>query len=205
MAALGVFALGLAVGLIAPTTRAPADNSAEAGFARDMATHHAQAVEMSMIAHAGTDDPEVATLSMDIALTQQAQIGTMRAWLTEWKLSLTGTQPPMSWMTGKGGMTMNHGGGTPASTAMPGMATKAEVSRLREATGRDLDLQFTELMIRHHQGGITMVNAVLAAEPRQQVRDLAERMRAGQEAELNALQSLLARLKAAPARNASTD
>lgn len=71
------------MGLLAPIGRTPGDASADAGFARDMATHHAQAVEMAMIVHSRTDDPEVATLAMDIALTQQSQIGIMRTWLTQ--------------------------------------------------------------------------------------------------------------------------
>ncbi|MGC4885627.1 DUF305 domain-containing protein [Micromonospora sp. DT227] len=185
-----VLAVGVAIGLLVPGTRAPSDSSAEAGFARDMATHHAQAVEMSMIAYANSASPEVTTLAQDIALTQQAQIGTMRAWLTAWNLSPTGREP-MAWMkTPEDTPGMDHGG----AATMPGMATKAQLDSLRRAAGRDLDISFTQLMIRHHEGGITMVDAVLAAEPRSEVRDLAAQMRAGQDAELTAMRDLLHRL-----------
>ncbi|MEU2987735.1 DUF305 domain-containing protein [Micromonospora aurantiaca] len=203
-AALVVFAVGVAVGLLVPAVRAPGDTSADAGFARDMATHHAQAVEMSMIVHARTDDPEVATLAMDIALTQQAQIGIMRTWLTQWGLPPTGSQPAMAWMNDMNGM--DHGGADATGAApMPGMATKAEITQLRETTGRNVDIRFAELMIRHHRGGLAMVEAILAAEPRPEVRDLAARMRAGQQAEITALQKLLDRLHSTASTDASTN
>ena len=191
-----VLTLGIAIGLLLPQTRTPADASAEAGFARDMATHHAQAVEMSMIAYARTGNPEVATLAMDIALTQQTQIGIMSAWLNDWKLPPTGSRPAMAWMDKqKTKPGMRHGSSpTGTATTMPGMATKDEIKQLRQATGPDLDIKFTDLMIRHHQGGITMVEDVLAAGPRAEVSDLAAQMRAGQEAEIAAMQSLRHRL-----------
>ena len=55
--------LGLGIGLVAPRLSTPGDDSVEAGFLRDMSTHHAQAVEMSMIAHADSTNPEIVTLA----------------------------------------------------------------------------------------------------------------------------------------------
>ncbi|MCG5466631.1 DUF305 domain-containing protein [Micromonospora sp. MED01] len=204
-AALVVFALGLTVGLLAPAVRTPGDTSADAGFARDMATHHAQAVEMAMIVHARTDDPEVATLAMDIALTQQAQIGIMRTWLTQWDLPPTGSQPAMTWMRDMTGMDHGAGEPTPSAGTMPGLASKTEISQLRESTGANLDIRFADLMARHHRGGIAMVDAILSAGPRAEVRDLATRMRAGQQAEIAALETLRNRLHASAPTDASTD
>ncbi|MFI7519578.1 DUF305 domain-containing protein [Micromonospora globbae] len=205
-AAIAVFALGLAVGMLVPSARTPGETSAEAGFARDMATHHVQAVEMAMIAHGASGNPEITTMAMDIALTQQAQIGIMRTWLTQWGLPPTGSQPAMAWMRDRSGMAgMDHGDSPTPAAPMPDMATKEEVSRLRGMTGQNLDIKFAELMIRHHKGGITMLDAVLDADPRPEVRELATRMRAGQQAEITALESLLERLHASSAVNASND
>src|SRR4051794_22321863 len=81
--------LGLGIGLLVPHLRTPGDNSPEAGFLRDMSTHHAQAVEMSMIVHQKSTDPEIVYLADDIALTQQGQIGYMQSWLRNWHLSFT--------------------------------------------------------------------------------------------------------------------
>lgn len=68
----------------------PGDTSPEAGFARDMLVHHAQAVEMAELVRFRTQDPVVRALATDIALTQQAQIGQVRGWLDVWGLPVAG-------------------------------------------------------------------------------------------------------------------
>ena len=90
----------------------PADTSADVGFARAMADHHAQAVEMAELVRFRTNDPEIRLLATDIVLTQQAQIGQMRGWLEAWGRPMTGRGDAMAWM--------GHGPG-----AMPGMAGMA--------------------------------------------------------------------------------
>jgi uncharacterized protein (DUF305 family) len=97
------------------TSRPPGDDSAEAGFARDMMVHHAQAVEMAGILRDKSVSPEMETLATDIALTQQAQIGQMQGWLAVWGLPMTGAEPPMAWM------------GHHTDGRMPGMATPEEI------------------------------------------------------------------------------
>jgi uncharacterized protein (DUF305 family) len=64
-----------------------------------MSTHHAQAVELAMIADPTATVPEIRSLTYDIALTQQGQIGIMGSWLREWNLSPTSSQAPMAWMS----------------------------------------------------------------------------------------------------------
>ena len=118
--------LGYAGGWLTPKLTHPGDTSVDAGFARDMSSHHAQAVELGMLAHEKSANPEIRLLGADIALTQQAQIGMMQTWLHEWGLSPTGSQPRMAWMP--------DGGGTIRDGLMPGMATEAEMAQLRAAT-----------------------------------------------------------------------
>ncbi|HEY6800975.1 MAG TPA: DUF305 domain-containing protein, partial [Agromyces sp.] len=72
-------------GTQAPST-APGSSSAEAGFARDMQVHHAQAIEMAMEIYRKTDDTELRTLAYDIATAQAAQRGEMYDWLVQWGL-----------------------------------------------------------------------------------------------------------------------
>ena len=66
--------LGYAGGLLTPRLTRPGDASVEAGFARDMTTHHAQAVEMGLIAFQLGTDLEVRGIGGDIALSQQGDI-----------------------------------------------------------------------------------------------------------------------------------
>ncbi len=66
-----------------------------------MSAHHAQAVQMSLIAHDTTTDPLVKYMTYNNATGQQAQIGMMSGWLTDWGLNQTDTgQTRMAWMAG---------------------------------------------------------------------------------------------------------
>src|SRR6185369_8412709 len=67
--------------LIAWRAGAPRDDSAEAGFARDMATHHAQAVEMSFVVRDKSVDEALRTLAYDVIVTQSTQRGVFLGWL----------------------------------------------------------------------------------------------------------------------------
>ncbi|MER7465184.1 DUF305 domain-containing protein [Streptomyces sp. NPDC097981] len=92
----------------AAAARAPGLYSADAGFARDMAVHHQQAVEMSFIVRDHTKDEPVRGLAYDIANTQANQRGMLLGWLDLWGLpKVVADEPPMSWMGSDGG----HGGG----------------------------------------------------------------------------------------------
>ena len=159
--------------------RAPGDDSAEAGFARDMMVHHAQAVEMAEVLRARTESEEMRTLAADIALTQQAQIGQMEGWLAVWRLPATRSEPAMTWM------------GHPTEGRMPGMASPEEMIELREASPEEVDTRFLQLMIPHHEAAIPMAEAALEHSDRPEVERLAGAIVTSQEAEIEAMQDLL--------------
>lgn len=77
----------------------PPENGADVGFARDMQTHHNQAVQMAFIIRDKTSDPTLRAVAYDIATSQQQQAGQMYGWLAHWGLPMTSTEPPMTWMT----------------------------------------------------------------------------------------------------------
>jgi uncharacterized protein (DUF305 family) len=180
--------LGVAVGLLYPRLTQPGDDSVEAGFLRDMSTHHAQAVEMSMIAHAVSINPDVVTLAGDIALTQQGQINYMQAWLRDWHLSPTGSQPVMAWMPNSAGEVVNG--------LMPGMATPQQLNALRQASGTQLDVQYLKLMRQHHLGGIHMAQEAIDLSKNKNVDWLAQTMVASQQGEINSIDDMLKQLGA---------
>lgn len=182
---------GLAVGWALPTLTAPGDDSADAGFARDMATHHAQAVEMGMFAFQRASDAEVRNMGYDIATTQQYQIGMMQAWLTEWGLSFSAPHGPMAWMP-DGQRAMSDDG------RMPGMASDSEIAKLKTLTGKDFDVSFCQLMLRHHLGGVHMAEEALRLAKDRRVLDLAERIKAGQRTEITILNQRLDEFGAKP-------
>jgi uncharacterized protein (DUF305 family) len=178
--------IGVTVGLLYRPLTEPKDGSVEAGFLRDMSTHHAQAVEMSMIAHANSTDPDVVTLAGDIALTQQGQINYMQAWLRDWHLSPTSTQTAMAWMPGGASEVVNG--------LMPGMATPQQLDTLRKATGKQLDIQYLQLMRQHHLGGIHMAQEAISLSKNKDVDWLAGTMVASQQGEINVIDGMLKQL-----------
>jgi uncharacterized protein (DUF305 family) len=162
----------------------PGDTSAEAGFARDMSTHHAQAVEMAMIVYPKTDRSEIRSMAYNITTSQSMEIGIMQTWLADWHLSATSSRSQMAWMP-------NGTKELSAEGLMPGIATKAEIDQLRNATGKDADILFCRLMVRHHLGGLHMVDAILKLTDRSEVRSLAETMRLAQTGDVTRMQELL--------------
>ena len=105
---------------------APSDFGADAGFARDMQTHHAQAVEMAFLVRDRTDDEEVRTVAYDIITSQQQQAGQMYGWLVQWGLDQTGSRPPMAWVGGEHAAAHAAPDGTHARDGHPGPARRAE-------------------------------------------------------------------------------
>ena len=179
--------LGVGIGLVYPRLSTPGDDSVEAGFLRDMSTHHAQAVEMSMIVHQNSDDPEIVYLASDIALTQHGQIGYMQAWLRDWHLSPTTTRQPMAWMPDSAGSVVNG--------LMPGMATPEQMADLRKATGKDLNVQFLTLMRQHHLGGIHMAQEAVRLSHNSDVKWLAGTMVTSQQGEITVIDNLLKKIQ----------
>ncbi|HZC19271.1 MAG TPA: DUF305 domain-containing protein [Rubrobacteraceae bacterium] len=157
----------------------PADDSAEAGFARDMVVHHAQAVEMAEILRARTQSEEIRTLAADITLSQQSQIGQMQGWLAAWGLPATSQGPAMSWM------------GAPMEGRMPGMASPEDIDALYKASPEEADVRFLQLMIPHHQAAVPMAEAILERTNRPEVRQLAQAIVASQQAEIKLMQNML--------------
>ena len=188
----GVFLVGalLASFYLNLSYRPPTDDSAEAGFARDMAVHHAQAVQMAGIVQRRTESDEIRLLAGDIALTQQGQMGQMQGWLAAWRLPQTGDEAPMSWM------------GHPTEGLMPGMATPEEINALENLPPDEADEQFLRLMIPHHEAAIPMAEAVLAETDRPEVEQLAGAIAASQQNEIQFMRDLLKSRGAAPPEEA---
>jgi len=192
--------------LSAPVATAPSNTSAEAGFARDMQTHHNQAVEMSFIIRDLTDDADVRLLAYDIANSQSQQAGQMNGWLTVWNLPQTAPEPEMTWMSrpaltgvsheGMSEMGTGEGSHEPGSP-MPGMATSDQLAALKAATGDEAVRQYLTLMIAHHLGGVEMADAVLVRTEERVVRSLAASIVKAQSSEIGYMQDLLDALPAA--------
>ncbi|OCC13587.1 DUF305 domain-containing protein [Streptomyces sp. PTY087I2] len=170
---------------------APAEDSVDAGFARDMAIHHQQAVEMSFIVRDRTDDEDVRRLAYDIINTQANQRGMMLGWLEMWGLPKSAAGPPMAWM----GHTVTP---TDDGSLMPGMATDAELAALKAAEGEKAEVLFLRLMTVHHRAGADMARAAADAAKTDAIRNLAQGMVRGQRSEIGLMADMLKERGAKP-------
>ncbi|KAB1980490.1 DUF305 domain-containing protein [Streptomyces triticiradicis] len=166
-------------------TRAPAAGSADAGFARDMAVHHQQAVEMSYIVRDRTKNVEVRRLAYDIAQTQANQRGMLLGWLDLWELPKVSADPPMTWM-GMGDMASGKDG-----SLMPGMATNTEMKRLGTLDGKQAEVFYLQLMTDHHKGGIHMAEGCVAKCTVGVEKRLAQGMVDAQQSEIKLMADML--------------
>lgn len=210
--ALALLLVGAAAGMLITNTvvgpaSQPAEDSVDVGFSQDMAVHHLQAVTMANVARENSHDPAVRNLAFDIASTQLGQVGRMKGWLTLWgqpEQSVSGTY--MGWMPGSGsGHGNGHGGHGMSSGArpsgdapMPGMASSAELAKLRSLSGKQLDVYFLQLMLRHHQGGVPMAEYAYEHAGVEAVRALARSMLLSQGNEIDLMTSMLAERGATP-------
>jgi uncharacterized protein (DUF305 family) len=188
---VGLLLLGGGLGLIVGPALGvgndtPAPDSVDAGFARDMATHHLQAVEMANLVPERSTDPVIEQLAFDIAELQLNQAGRMQGWLSLWDVRQTGGDR-MAWMTDgeHAGHDMTPGG------RMPGMASEQELANLRSLTGEEFDVEFLRLMIRHHQGGFDMATYAADQAELPAVRNLARTIAETQDVETTTMADML--------------
>lgn len=150
-------------------------NDADVTFAQSMIPHHEQAVEMADIAL----DPKlkasasVKDLATRIKAAQGPEIATMTTWLKGWGKPTT----------------MDSAGHN--MSAMDGMMNAADMKALGAATGPSFDTAFYEMMIRHHEGAITMANKVQKDGVNPDVKALAGLVISAQTAEISEMKKAL--------------
>jgi uncharacterized protein (DUF305 family) len=118
-----------------------------------MIPHHAQAIQMSIIAAPNGARYDVVRLAERIIITQRDEIHMMRRWLTD-----RNQEAPDSTAT-RHRMRMN---GAVHEMLMPGMLSDEEMAALTKARGAAFDRLYLLGMIRHHQGAIDMVKTLFS-------------------------------------------
>jgi uncharacterized protein (DUF305 family) len=168
----------------------PGESSPEVAFARDMAVHHAQAVDMAERVRKRNVDQTLKILATDIVLTQQNQIGRFAGWLEQWGHSIA---PPVKQAVDgeHEGMAGMEPGVSDMGSSMPGMASNSDVQSISTLPDDDAGRKFLTLMIAHHQGGVTMAQKALARTKRAEVRRSAESIVAAQKTEITAMRNML--------------
>lgn len=177
---------GLVLGQRTAPSYGPPPGAIDTGFLQDMTVHHAQAVQMAVWERSNTTDPALRQLAFDIESTQNQQLGMMQGWLRLWGLPTEAAPGQyMAWM------------GRPMAQ-MPGMASDADLARFRSQTGPPMDVAFLQLMLRHHLGGLSMMQEEASRGQVDVVVQLARSMVASQTAEVDTMTQQLAQRGAAP-------
>ncbi|MEU0209738.1 DUF305 domain-containing protein [Streptomyces canus] len=146
-------------------------NSADVSYARMMIQHHTQALELTELAPARAESTRLKALAERISAAQGPEIAAMRAWLKEYD------QP-------------EKGDGHTHAT-MPGMATEAQLKKLRAAKGKAFDELFLTLMITHHEGALTMATDVKGQGNNIRIEEMADDVVAQQTSEINRMRDML--------------
>ena len=116
--------------------------AADVDFMQGMIIHHYQAFLMSEKATSRTNNQTILDLAGRIDISQQDEISFMENWL----LDMGQTVPDPS----KSNHMHHH--------KMMGMATPEQMQQLSQSDSTDFDRMYLNLMIKHHEGAIDMVD-----------------------------------------------
>jgi uncharacterized protein (DUF305 family) len=141
-------------------------------FAQMMIPHHEQAISMSETALKKSRNQAILKLSNQIKSLQ----GTEKSQLAYW-LKATDSS-----------MTMDH------DMQMSGMLTTKELASLKRLTGTQFDRTFLQLMIKHHQGAIEMLD-LISDSRNAEAKALAKAIKSAQSREITSMKLLLNKLK----------
>jgi uncharacterized protein (DUF305 family) len=144
----------------------------EVMFAQMMIPHHDQAVSMSETALKKSRNQGILKLSRQIKGLQSSEKSQLIYWL-----KATGSS-----------MTMDH------DMAMPGMLTAKELASLKRLTGTEFDRIFLQLMIKHHQGALEMLD-LISGSKNAEAKALAKAIKSAQSKEITSMKLLLNKLK----------
>ncbi|MBP7671150.1 DUF305 domain-containing protein [Candidatus Gracilibacteria bacterium] len=132
-------------------------------FLEMMVPHHQEAIDTAKQVLARGQSPELKTLAENIIAAQTAEISQMQTWHQNWFAS------PLA----------------PDKNYMPMMRP------LEALNGAELDKQFIEDMIKHHEGAIQMAEQLQTFTEKPELKDLAKNIIIAQTTEIQEMKSLL--------------
>ncbi len=152
-----------------PTQSATADfSSADLMFAQMMIPHHQQAVDISYMALANTQNADVRTLAESIITHQSTEVMTLKSWLDAAGVMLDDSH----------------------SMHMQGMLTEAQLAELEAAKDGEFDKLWLTGMIMHHEGAVVMAEEVKNST-NAEVAEFASHVIEDQTAEIKEMKDLL--------------
>ncbi|MEJ7622354.1 MAG: DUF305 domain-containing protein [Pyrinomonadaceae bacterium] len=137
-------------------------------FMDTMSAHHQSAVDMAGMVLKKSQNSELKTFAQKIIDDQQKEIATMKAWREKWYAG----QGPAKNMEMSGmadGMKMMSGG---------------EMKKMEDASGKEFDSMFLDMMSTHHAAAVKMGKEALTKAEHPEIKTLANQIIKAQEAEI---------------------
>lgn len=157
-------------------------------FMQGMIMHHGQAVEMTEMIEARTQNKSIRLIGARISQSQSDEMAFMKRWL-----EIRGESVKMVMPTKDG--SHSHGShGADHSMQMPGMLSAKQMQALKNANGAEFNRLFLAGMIQHHEGALVMVKDLFETPGAGQDAELfnfASDVDSGQRAEIKTMQTLL--------------
>lgn len=150
---------------------APTFTQADVDFAVEVSRHHGQALRMTDLAATRARSPQVKALAKQIAREYAPDTDLIADWIRLW--AAAGAELP------------GHDAGFGEVGA--GMLPDAAVDRLGRMKGPSFDREFRSLMVRHHRGGLVLVQEQLSDGVNPAARAMAERLQTSQTNQLDSL------------------
>lgn len=160
------------------STDAAAPDNAEVAFATDMIPHHAQAASMAEMATTQAASAQVKQLATKIKAEQESQLKTMS-----------------DHMTGRGMPVPSMGSGHDMGSkdeGMNGMMTSTQMGALGKARGAQFDRMWLQMMVKHHQGAISLSRTELSEGSSPGNKKLAQSIIDAQTVEIAQMNSMMA-------------
>jgi uncharacterized protein (DUF305 family) len=163
-------------------------SQADIAFMQGMIMHHGQAVAMTALIAAHTENAEIRSLGARIGLSQSGEIKFMKRWLKARGAPLSMAMPGMPEMDMEG----------KPMAPMPGMLTPRQMDALQHSQGAAFDRLFLTGMIQHHNGALVMVKQLFDTPGSGQDADLfnfATDADNTQRAEINIMNHMLEKMR----------
>ena len=152
------------------TSATPTGAAFDRAFIDAMVPHHESAIEMARTAkEAGLSQPDLLKVADDILATQQDEIDQMKEWRGEW-FGSSAIDPNGAVALGLSGSEM-------------GMQHDADAL----LGSGDVDTDFAQMMITHHQGAILMAKLAADRAEHDELKDLAKAIVAAQDREIDVM------------------
>ncbi len=137
-------------------------------FIDTMIHHHQGAVEMAKMVDGKTQRAELKAFAQKIIADQNKEIAQMKEWREKWyagkpramNMEMAGMMDSMKMMMGD------------------------EMKKMEDASGKEFDVQFLDMMSAHHAGAVVMAKEALQKAEHPEIKTLANQIIKAQEAEI---------------------